>query len=506
MKNRKNTPSEAPATRLHGTGLFLLMAIPVLIISGFQLYWLIGNYEKEKKNLTLRTNILFREAVRNLQGKKLKLDSVFGDTSGFSQAGHMAPLAQSGVVMKGEEAAGLINNLTIQINNLLKKSDTGSKKNVFITVEKNETRLPEDPDEEFHFTRPAGPPPGIVRFLYKVDSLQDSLRISEVDSAYRAALNREKIAVSYSIVRKELQPREEKKFSEIISEPNKITIGFAHPVTFELTLNSTTAYLFKRMLSPGLFSFFLVGVTLFSFVLLYRNIQNQKRLAVIKNEFISNMTHELKTPLATVGAAIEALRNFSAIEDPQRTREYLEVSQNELQRLSLLVDKVLRLSMFENKEMELQMETLHLEEVIKEVVSSMKIQIEKQQAEVSVHVCGHPVIQGDKLHLLSVCYNLLDNALKYTNGRARITIELKENGKDVLLLLSDNGMGIAPEYQGRVFEKFFRVPTGDRHNTKGYGLGLYYVAQVVRRHFGKIKLESRVGAGTTFIITLPRQL
>ena len=115
--------------------------------------------------------------------------------------------------------------------------------------------------------------------------------------------------------------------------PNKITIGFAHPVTYELTLGNTFGYLIKKLSSPILFSLFLVGVTVFSFVLLYRNLQRQRKLTEIKNEFISNITHELKTPIATVGVAIEALRNFNAIQDPQRTKEYLDISQNELQRL-----------------------------------------------------------------------------------------------------------------------------------------------------------------------------
>src|SRR5207342_3927926 len=121
------------------------------------------------------------------------------------------------------------------------------------------------------------------------------------------------------------------------------------------------------------FSLFLVGVTVFSFALLYRNLQRQRKLTEIKNEFISNITHELKTPIATVGVAIEALRNFNAINDPQRTKEYLDISQNELQRLSLLVDKVLKLSMFEKKEIELKYENIKIDALVKEVVDTMRL-------------------------------------------------------------------------------------------------------------------------------------
>jgi two-component system phosphate regulon sensor histidine kinase PhoR len=197
---------------------------------------------------------------------------------------------------------------------------------------------------------------------------------------------------------------------------------------------------------------FLVGVTVFSFVLLYRNLQRQRKLSEIKNEFISNITHELKTPIATVGVAIEALRNFNAINDPQRTKEYLDISQNELQRLSLLVDKVLKLSMFEKKEIELKYELLDLKGVVDEVVSSMRLQIEKHHATVSINTEGDAHLQGDRLHLLSVVFNLLDNALKYGNGNTAIKFDLKERENDVELSVADNGIGIDPGQSERVRE------------------------------------------------------
>ncbi|HJS54407.1 MAG TPA: HAMP domain-containing sensor histidine kinase, partial [Chitinophagaceae bacterium] len=280
-------------------------------------------------------------------------------------------------------------------------------------------------------------------------------------------------------------------------------------------------YLLKKLASPILFSVFLVGVTVLSFVLLHRNLQRQKKLTEIKNEFISNITHELKTPIATVGVAIEALKNFNAINDPERTQEYLDISQNELHRLSLLVDKVLKLSMFENKEIELKYESFDLKEVVDEVVSSMRLQIEKYQANVSVNVGGNTSLQGDRLHLLSVVFNLLDNALKYGNtplsaragtdgndtagqGNIAVKFDLVEKGNEVELSVADNGIGISPEYREKVFEKFFRVPLGNTHNTKGYGLGLSYVSHVIKKHKGKIEVESQPGLGSKFIITLPK--
>ena len=133
-----------------------------------------------------------------------------------------------------------------------------------------------------------------------------------------------------------------------------MTVGFYRPITFKLNLEDTTAYILKRLGLPILVSFLLVGLTILSFVLLLRNLIQQRKLTRIKNEFISNITHELKTPIATVSVAIEAMKNFNALQDPARTREYLDISGNELQRLSLLVDKVLKLSMFEKQEVEVR--------------------------------------------------------------------------------------------------------------------------------------------------------
>jgi two-component system phosphate regulon sensor histidine kinase PhoR len=248
-----------------------------------------------------------------------------------------------------------------------------------------------------------------------------------------------------------------------------------------------------------------LGITILSFVLLYRNLLKQRRLAELKNEFISNITHELKTPIATVGVAIEALKNFNAIQDPQKTKEYLDISSNELQRLGMLVDKVLKLSMFEKKEIELKYESLNLKDIVDEVTTSLRLQLEKNNVKVSLTQNGDLTLQGDRLHLLSVVFNLLDNAIKYSNGDPSIQIELNGDEQNVELSIKDNGIGIPQEYQTKVFEKFFRVPAGDTHNTKGYGLGLSYVAHVVKKHGGIISVDSQPSLGTRFTIILPKR-
>jgi signal transduction histidine kinase len=228
-------------------------------------------------------------------------------------------------------------------------------------------------------------------------------------------------------------------------------------------LGNTFPYLIKRITLPIIFSILLLGITILSFVLLYKNLLKQRRLAELKNDFISNITHELKTPIATVGVAIEALKNFNAIHDPERTKEYLDISSNELQRLNLLVDKVLRLSMFEKKEMELKKEPVDMQELINEVLNIMKLQFQKHHASVNVKTEGNNfTIEADRLHITSVLYNLLDNALKYSRESPVIEIQLSVLPRDIVKLkVSDNGIGIAKVYQRKIFDKFFRVPMGE---------------------------------------------
>jgi len=337
----------------------------------------------------------------------------------------------------------------------------------------------------------------LMQFLFDVDSLQEPIRVGEIDTAYARRLDKENLEVPFEIMRVPTRDRPEPVF-------NEVTLGFSNPVTYRLQLGNTSGVLLKRIGLLILFSIFLVGFTLLSFTLLYRNLLRQRRLGDIKNEFISNITHELKTPIATVSVAIEALRSFNATMDPKRTKEYLDISANELQRLSLLVDKVLKLSMFEKKEIDLKYEHLDMKDLVDEVTSSMRLQFEKHHADVHVRAQGDTGLEGDRLHLVSVIFNLLDNALKYSSGKPKIGIDINGSNNHIELNIADSGIGIPSEYQHKIFEKFFRVPTGNLHNAKGYGLGLSYVAHVINRHRGSIKVESTQGDGSRFIINLPR--
>jgi len=475
----------------------LLMGLTILGITGFQLYWLKDNYDREKNNLAMRANILFQETVQHLQVMKLKLEGVPLDS--LKEGGKRIMIKEPGKgavrinVMPRKEIAATIDVVKTRLRDSLKKNP---ETNNAMVISMNRSSMIARRDSLPRSSGVGGD--HFFQVLYGIDSLQDSLKVCEIDSAYHRAVDQEGLNVPFTITRS--------GSSGAFPEPelNRVTVGFVNPVSYELELGNSVSYLLDKIKLPILFSIVLLGITLLSFILLYRNLERQRRLSAVKNEFISNITHELKTPIATVAVAIEALKNFNAIDDPAKTREYLNISSNELQRLGLLVDKVLKLSLFETQAIQLKMESIDLKQLAEDVVSSLRLQIDKNHASVFVRSTGDTVISGDRLHLQSVVFNLLDNAFKYSKTDPIINITLDGGENEVVMEVRDNGMGIPPEYTSKVFEKFFRVPHGDTHNAKGYGLGLSYAAHVVEKHKGTITLESEPGRGSKFIVTLPR--
>jgi len=473
----------------------ILMFITILVITGFQVYWIKNNYDREKRTLQIKTNVAFQETVRHLQALKLKLRDVFRDSSHkirqvFIEDDHGKP---------GVKTKSLPRRQIVTLMNAMRDKVKDTFKYTIDSTVVVENRGKDHADSTpIRIEKSIAGDSSILKIFYGVDSLQDSIKVPEITADYQQRLKQELLHIPFKISFVDRADENDE------TDLSYITVGFVRPVTYHLELGNTFPYLLKKITLPILFSVFLVGVTILSFVLLYKNLLKQRRLAELKNEFIGNITHELKTPIATVGVAIEALKNFNAIQDPQRTKEYLDISSNELQRLGLLVDKVLKLSMFEKKEIDLQYETFDLRDVVDEVIASMRLQVEKYHAIVSVTQKGDTNLQADRLHLLSVVFNLLDNALKYSKGLPVIEIGLEGEDSIVRLQVSDNGIGIAPEYKNKIFEKFFRIPTGNTHNAKGYGLGLSYVAHVVQKHNGKISVESTRGAGTTITISIPK--
>jgi signal transduction histidine kinase len=215
------------------------------------------------------------------------------------------------------------------------------------------------------------------------------------------------------------------------------------------------------------------------------------------------MTHELKTPIATVYAAVEAMQNFNALNDQKKTQNYLDISKQELQRLSDLVEKVLHIASEENEEIEIFREETDLNEVIDSIITNHQLKTNRPVQFRYDNLLGDRLVFVDRTHISNAISNLVDNAIKYSGDHPAVSIRCSIENGILTIRVKDNGIGIPRMYQENIFDAFFRVPTGNLHNVKGFGLGLSYVKKIIMLHGGTITVTSEQEKGSEFIIHIP---
>ncbi len=264
----------------------------------------------------------------------------------------------------------------------------------------------------------------------------------------------------------------------------------------------TRSFLLKRMWMTLFTSVFFVLLIAGSFFYMLAMLVRQKKLSDIKNDFVNNMTHELKTPIATVSAAMEALVQFDALDDRAKSLKYIDLSRRELNRLAGMVENVLRISTFEKQQLVLFKETFNISQILEETAQKFILQ-NPERVEFRFDLKGPGYIHADKFHLQNVINNLFDNAVKYSGNQAVLEVNCYRENEFVVFAVRDHGMGISKEQQKHIFDKFYRVPTGDLHAVKGFGLGLAYVRQIVEAHGGTVGVKSQLGSGSEFTVALP---
>ncbi|WP_127121364.1 sensor histidine kinase [Chryseotalea sanaruensis] len=246
----------------------------------------------------------------------------------------------------------------------------------------------------------------------------------------------------------------------------------------------------------------LVVIIFFAYALFV--ILRQRRLSEIQKDFINNMTHEFKTPLSTISLSAEVLREQARQNNEVRSLSYTNIIDQETDRMRQHLERLLQVAKLDKADMELKREKIDAHELLNNVISSMQPQFNDKEVGISLAFTATSTnITADHHHLSNVFINVFDNAIKYTEAKPSIKVTTRQSGKFILIQISDNGIGIAPEYQARIFHKFFRIPTGNIHNVKGFGLGLSYVKQVIETHKGKVSVSSQLNEGATLSIYLP---
>ena len=277
--------------------------------------------------------------------------------------------------------------------------------------------------------------------------------------------------------------------------------------SYRLWMEPVTQLVLKQMWGILATSFVILIILSFSFWILIRTILRQKTLEEMKSDFTNNITHELKTPIAVAYAANDALLNFNQAEEKTQRDKYLRICQEQLQRLSGLVEQILSMSMERRKTFRLHPEVLSMADILEPLIEQHKLKSEKPVHILTKIEPAGLTLTADRTHFSNIISNLIDNAIKYSYEEAEISICCRqitssEQGDCVEISISDRGIGIAPEKQKHIFDKFYRVPTGNLHDVKGYGLGLFYVKTMTEKHGGSVSVKSEPGKGSTFTVRL----
>ena len=256
------------------------------------------------------------------------------------------------------------------------------------------------------------------------------------------------------------------------------------------------------MIPSLIFTLVLLVTFIFTIYIVFR----QKKLTEMKNDFINNMTHEFKTPISTISLAAQMLTDPAVGKSPAMFQHISGVINDETKRLRFQVEKVLQMSMFDRQKATLKMKEIDVNELIRGVVNTFALKVERYNGKIDTELLAEdPIVMADEMHLTNVIFNLMDNAVKYKRQEIdlQLTVTTRNEQGRLQIVIQDNGIGIKKENLKKIFDKFYRVHTGNLHDVKGFGLGLAYVKKIITDHKGSIRAESELGVGTKFIIALP---
>ena len=443
-----------------------------------QLYWAKNTFNEKKNNFhtlfeicvteigdELREKILNESnySIPKIGGNILPIQNRFGSKSEFSDTLKKISSSNKSISEKRKDLFRIINkklalNININLDKVLGEKEVISL--IEASLEKHGIK------NDFH---------------YSITDENGLLFLSNFENIDNSILER---STSYSV---------EFLNDDLFTEKRVFTL-------YILKLRWSIAKSFTPVL---ILSMVLILIILGTFIYSIRVIQNQKKNTRIKTDFINNMTHELKTPIATIGLACEALTDKNIKLDNTSQNRFLKTIKSENERLGKLVENVLESSVSVKASPELKLEVFNIEEVIKKAIKSIQLSYNTRNGKIKTDfLAQNKIIEADKLHITNVIHNLLDNSLKYSSKSPLVTISTRDVIGGLIIRIKDNGTGIAKDNHKRIFEKLFRVPTGDLHNVKGFGLGLSYVKSIIDLHNGKIMVESKLGNGSTFTVNL----
>lgn len=351
----------------------------------------------------------------------------------------------------------------------------------------------------------------ITRDRFKTYPIYKRVSLDEVNELLKTQLNKDGIVIDFefAIYDKDLATKVQSENFELKKESTygvSIFLDNDNKSDYLLYVNfpERRKFLISSILGMIVLSIIFTSIIIIAFAsALYQLIQ-QRKISQIKTDFINNMTHEFKTPIATINLALDSIKNPKIIGDQEKVKRYLNMIKEENKRMHAQVENVLRISKLEKNELNISKERVELHDLIEDAITHVELIIEDKQGYVKTHFnAEHTSVLANETHFTNVIVNILDNAIKYSDEAPKIDVYTENVGNSILLKIADQGNGMSKQVQKRVFEKFYREHTGNVHNVKGHGLGLAYVKRMVEDHQGHITVESEKGKGSIFTIKLP---
>ncbi|HEX9827071.1 MAG TPA: ATP-binding protein [Flavobacteriaceae bacterium] len=500
---------------------WILYIIVIVILStiGIQVYWNYKNYLSSKQQLINDVQVSLDKAVDDYYAhlaekttfgftiesptpikffdKNGKLDSIFDN---FKNSSHKLDtsalnLINGKAIFKGQKLDTILN-----IGHRLNNPETNKSQIDVITYMESDS---------LHTAKFRTLTSKVI-----VSLTNDSLSLKEIDTLLKAELLRKNIHIDYSLNYKDYKDGTRtyngfKAFNSLKRHLLKATSESTFlPSGSDLTINFTneTQIILKRIFGGILISFLLVLAVISSLFYLLHIIKHQKQLAEVKNDLISNITHEFKTPIATISVALESIKDFKIIEDKDKTKKYLELSGDQLSKLNVMVEKLLETATLDSDSLTLQKESIDIIEVLRTLVEKHQMLPIAIGTEHKTIVFSSPsgsiMASVDIFHFENAINNVLDNALKY--GGKEIKVGIEQNSFAFTVSIIDNGNTITKAHKDKIFEKFYRIPKGNTHDVKGFGIGLYYTKKIVEKHGGTIHLNLEKNL-TTFKLSFPNE-
>jgi two-component system, OmpR family, phosphate regulon sensor histidine kinase PhoR len=331
------------------------------------------------------------------------------------------------------------------------------------------------------------------------------IRIPYQFAVYSKARNNFVLVNNHYVVFESGNEMDQPGTSSLFNSPYKVALfkqDIESPGFLSIYLPNQTSLVWGSVWQTLALSILFTGIILFCFWYTIQVIYRQKQISEMKNDFINNMTHEFKTPIATISLAADSISSPMILGNPDKIKRFTDIIRQENKRMNAQVERVLQMALIDKSDFELNLGELNLHDTIQQAVGNFSLQVEKREGILTTDLLAtHPIIEADATHISSIIHNLLDNANKYSPEKPEISISTRDVSNGVEMTIKDKGIGISKEARKNIFDKFYRVHTGNLHDVKGFGLGLSYVKAIMTAHKGSIDVKSEPGQGSSFILT-----